>query len=128
MWRKEAIFNGYKHFIYVIAFVICYKLCDWILENWPKCNTKQPSYIIATLMHYPFTVELLSLADYYAFLEWIVLTMSSHDWDNRAHGGHYKKDMSLKLTPVIVRCLFGTLGMSGPMAGASCTRNYSKQS
>ena len=35
--------------------------------------------------------------------------------------------MGLKLAPVFVRCLFGLPGMSGPMADASWTHSYSKQ-
>ena len=33
--------------------------------------------------------------------------------------------MGLKLTPVVVRCLLGPLGMFGPMAGTSWTHSYS---
>ena len=67
--------------------------CDWILENWPKCHT-WPTYsillaqLIDALIHYPCTVALTGLADWSAFLELVLLTMWSHNWDNGAHGGH----------------------------------------
>ena len=51
-------------------------VCDWILENRPNCHTGQiplyfPSYwqLMATLLHYTYTVPLPGLVDWSAFLE-----------------------------------------------------------
>ena len=35
--------------------------------------------------------------------------------------------MGLKFTQLLMRCLLGPLGLSGPIAGASWTHSYSKQ-
>ena len=37
-------------------------------------------------------------------------------------------DMGLIFTPVLVRCLLGSVGLSGPITGISWTHRYSKQS
>ena len=36
------------------------------------------------------------------------------------------EDMDLKLTPMVVRCVLGPLGMFGSMAGTSWTHTLSK--
>ena len=75
-------------------------------------------------MRYPFSMPLPGLTDWSAFLEQVLLTMLVHDCDNRTHGGHYMEVMSLKFTPVVVRCLIDPLSMFGPMAGTSWTHSY----
>ena len=44
--------------------------------------------LIATVMHYLWTTALTGLADLSAFVEQVLPTMWSYDWDNGAHGGH----------------------------------------
>ena len=48
--------------------------CDWILENRSNCHTRPflfywPSYVMATLVHYTYTVPLPGLVDWPSFLE-----------------------------------------------------------
>ena len=40
----------------------------------------------------------------------------------------FMEGMGLKLSPVVVRCFLGPLGMFGPMIGTSWTHSQSKQS
>ena len=54
--------------------------------------------LIATLIHYPCTVALTGLADWSAFLELVLPSMWSHDWDSGAHGGHQMGGMGLIYT------------------------------
>ena len=84
--------------------------------------------LIATLIHCPCTVALTGLADWSAYLELVLLTMSSHDWDNGAHGGHQMGGMSLIFTPVLVTHLLGPPGLSGLTISTSWTHGTSKQS
>ena len=42
--------------------------------------------------------------------------------------GSYSPGMGLIFTPVLVRCLLGPLGLSGPMTSTSWAHRYSKQS
>ena len=49
--------------------------------------------LIATLIHYPCTVVLMGLVNWSAFLELVLPTMWSHDWDNGTHGGHHMGGM-----------------------------------
>ena len=73
---------------------------------------------MATLMHYSFTVPLPGLANWSAFLE------QPYKFTTGTMGpnvGHYMEGMGLKFIPVIVKCLFGTLSMFGPMPGTSWT-------
>ena len=103
-------------------------ICDWILENQPNCHARQAfsnslAQLIATLIQYPFTVALPGLTDWSVFLERVFPTTQIHNWDNRTHGGHYMEGMSLKLTPVVVRCLLGPLRVFGTMSGTVWTHS-----
>ena len=62
------------------------------------------------------------LADWSAFLEQVLLTISIHDWDNRTHGEYYMEEMVS--TPMVVSRLLGPLSMFAPMADTSWTHNY----
>ena len=48
-------------------------MCDWILENQPKCHARPiPFYclqLIGTLIDHPCTVTLPGLANWYVFLK-----------------------------------------------------------
>ena len=85
--------------------------------------------LIATLIHYPCTVALTGLTEWSAFLEMVLPTMWSHDWDNGAHGGYqmggtYGSDIH----PVLVTRLVGPPGLSGLMTSTFWTHGTSKWS
>ena len=47
-------------------------ICDWMLEQTKMLHYRPILFLanlIATLIHYPFTVPLPGLADWFAFLE-----------------------------------------------------------
>ena len=49
-------------------------ICDWMLENQPNCHTglflfNLLTQLIATLIHYSFTMPLPGLTDWSAFLQ-----------------------------------------------------------
>ena len=58
-------------------------ICDWILENRLNCHTGPIpcllAQLMATLIHFPFSVPLLGLVDWSAFLERVLLTMQIHN-------------------------------------------------
>ena len=56
-------------------------------------------------MHYLCTVPLQAITIWFAFLEKIIPSLLSHDYDNRPHGGHQIGGMDLKLIPMPVQNL-----------------------
>ena len=103
--------------MYICKYLCIYAyVCMWLDFGKPNELSHKAYFIllaqlITTLIHYPFTVPLPGLADWCAFLEWVLLTILIHDWDNETHGGHYMEGMDLKLTPVPMRHLLGPLSI-----------------
>ena len=58
-------------------------ICDWILESRPNRHTRPIPILLAQLMatfvHYTFTVPVSGLVDQSAFLERLLLTLYIHD-------------------------------------------------
>ena len=102
-------------------------ICDWILENRPNCHTGPipfywPMQLMATLIHYTFTLPLSGLVDWSAFLERLLPTLYIHDWDNGTHGGRYMEGMGVKFTPGIGGRMLRHSSEFGHMAGTSGTQ------
>ena len=79
--------------------------------------------LMATLIHYTFTLPLSGLVDWSAFLKRLLPTLSIQDWDNGTHGGHYMEGMGVKFTPGIGGRLLRHSSVFGPMAGTSGTHS-----
>ena len=77
--------------------------------------------LMATLIHYTFTLPLSGFVDWSAFLEQLLPTLLIHDWDNGTHGGRYMEGMGMKFTPGIGGRLLCHSSVFGPMTGTSGT-------
>ena len=102
------------------TFVIRFWKTDWILTLGLFHFIGQ---LMATLVHYTYTVPLPDLIDWCGFLEQLLPTLQIYDWDNETHGGRYMESMGLKFTPVIGRRLLYHSSMFGPMDGTSGTHS-----
>ena len=77
--------------------VVCIHIAPQWINNYRGCSINRENImvfylllpqLIATLIHYLCTVALPGLADWSAFLEWVLLIMKSLNLDNGTHGRH----------------------------------------
>ena len=87
-WHAYATAKEYMQIKSFCTHATCYNWVVKLTEMSHLANCTFLAQLIATLIHYPCTVAIPGLAAWSAFLEQILPTMWSHDWDNGTHGGH----------------------------------------